>query len=158
MNVLEVLTNMLVQKQFEKSPFLFHEHVFLVITFRKFILYFLVMINLHDLGDRRFYIWTSFNSLVSKSRFCKIITGKCYLAVLVFNPKRFMQKNSMVIWHTKTILRMEKSSFGSVLSRGTILIGSSHQRCFTKKLFLKISQYSQENTCVERDSNTGVFL
>ena len=41
------------------------------------------------------------------------------------------------------------------------------RRCSSEKVFLKISQYSQENTCVgvsflikllKRDSNTGVFL
>ena len=42
-------------------------------------------------------------------------------------------------------------------------IGSSHRSCSVKKLFLKILQYSQENTCVpatvlKRDSTTGVFL
>ena len=52
---------------------------------------------------------------------------------------------------------------------------SSHRKCSIKKLFLKVSQYSQENICVrvsfltklqtfsaatllKRDSNTGVFL
>ena len=40
---------------------------------------------------------------------------------------------------------------------------SSHERCSIKKLLIKISQYSQKNTCVgvffkKRDSNTGVFL
>ena len=43
---------------------------------------------------------------------------------------------------------------------------SSHRRRSIKKLFLKISQCSQENTCVgvssstflKRDSNTGVLL
>ena len=56
-----------------------------------------------------------------------------------------------------------------------VRLRSSHLRCSIKKLFLKISQFSQESTCVrvsfliklhdfspatllERDSNTGAFL
>ena len=40
---------------------------------------------------------------------------------------------------------------------------SSHRMCSIKKLLLKISQYSQENTwrpatLLKRDSNTGAFL
>ena len=46
---------------------------------------------------------------------------------------------------------------------------SSHQRCYVKNVFLKISKISQENTCVgvfffkkvatllKKDSNTSVF-
>ena len=59
-------------------------------------------------------------------------------------------------------------------SQGLLTSGSSDKRCSIKKLFLKISQYSQEATCVgvsflvtlqtlrpatllKRDSNTGGF-
>ena len=41
---------------------------------------------------------------------------------------------------------------------------NSHRSCSLKKLFLKISQYSQENTCIgvffnlKRDPNKDVFL
>ena len=54
---------------------------------------------------------------------------------------------------------------GALWSEATI------RRCFSKQVFLRISQFSQENTCVgasffplrpanlvKRDSNTGVFL
>ena len=34
----------------------------------------------------------------------------------------------------------------------------SQGRCSGKKVFLKSLQYSQQNTLLKRDSNTGVFL
>ena len=45
-------------------------------------------------------------------------------------------------------LREILQSIKNVLRETTILFRSNHQRCSIKKLFLKVSQYSQENTYV----------
>ena len=44
----------------------------------------------------------------------------------------------------KTLLQ----STEDILRETTILFRNGHQRCFMKKLFLNVLQYSQENTCV----------
>ena len=72
------------------------------------------------------------------------------------------------LYDETTVLNINFKSLHSVRSK-IIYSKSSHRRRSVEKVFLEISQNSQENTCVtvsslapatllKRDSGTGVFL
>ena len=102
-----------------------------------------------DVGDPMFYILTSFNSLVSKSLFCKIIIGECFVcsSSCLWSQLVLAKNNINTFGHRKTTFENgEKEFWLSFVSR--YYTHRKQRRCSIKKLFLKMLQSSQQNTCV----------
>ena len=63
------------------------------------------------------------------------VNGRSFELMTHTEVAEYMKNQSML--HMKVMVRIQKTNFRS-----------SHQSCSTKKQFLKVLQYSQENICV----------
>ena len=109
----------------------------------------LLQLRVHSQKPETFYYW-----LLCSFGFYMLIPYKICVNRIHANEKRLIM----------TISFFFKSSFVNFWN----LFRSSHWRCSVKKVYLKLSEILQQNTCVEsffiklqafrlRDSDTGVF-
>ena len=84
----------------------------------------------------------------------------CYCQELKYFVRKSRQRQTLALWKEAVKMKLEQfflkwylRSFWSVLACDK----SSRSQCSSKKVFLKITQYSQEKTGVGKETPTQVF-